>query len=121
MVPVPSVKISMAAAICSSRFGDSVNLAKRLPLPAGGRQENHFPIAAFHLSGKNGGDEMARRGFGENQIAVCKVHPDVFLAEAQVADAIALGGIERGVVDGTRQFGGGRTGCAHSEPGQEQQ
>ena len=93
---------------------------QRLPLAACRRQQDHFAIASFHFSGEDGGDGAARGGLGENQIAVGKVKVNVVFPKAEVADAIALPGIERGVMNRAGHFGSGRSGSAGGGRGADQ-
>ena len=104
-----SVNISSALVKVFVEIGGSGEARQRLPFAALGRQKQNLAVASLDIGGENRRDALAGHRFGKNQVAVVEIELDVFFIETQVADAIALVGIQACVSDGARSFRGGRT------------
>ena len=89
---------------------------ERLAFGAVGREQDDLGVATFEIGTEDGDDRggMARRGgdrFAEEQVAVGEEELGVLLGELEVADPVALLGIEAGVEDGFAEIGGAMVLC----------
>jgi len=91
-------------------IGSSGETSQRFPFGAQRRQQQNFTIATLYVGGEDRGDAFSGYRLGKDKIPVVKVEPDIILVKAEVANAIALLGVEAGVADRARRFHGGWAG-----------
>ena len=88
-------------------------------------QQQDFAVAAFGIGREDGGDGAAGHGTAEDQVPVGEVNADVFLKQGEIADAVALLGVEpvfaqrpRHIGRRARPCGPGEKQCESGKPAQ---
>jgi hypothetical protein len=75
-----------------------------LPLTARGRKYDDLGITTFDIGGKESAGAAAFHRLGKDQVAFVEIDAHVVAGEAEIANAIAGGRIERVVLNGAEKL-----------------
>jgi hypothetical protein len=76
------------------KIGRLGEFGQALALASVRRQEKHLAIAALNISGKDGGPALAANRLRKDEKPLVEIEAEILFDQAEIADPIALGGIE---------------------------